>query len=314
MTTVLVTGASGFIGRAACSAFAKRGWQVRAALRKPANIEGAQAVLGDLAQGWPLDGVDVVVHLAGIAHQIHAQNAESVYQEMNCNATERLARAAAHAGVKRFVFMSSIKVNGERTPIDRPFRADDAPQPEDRYARSKRDAERALANMGGKLEIVVLRPPLVYGPGVRANFLRLIRLVERRLPLPLGAIKNRRSLIYVGNLAELVVAAASSPAAAGQTFLAADGDDLSTPQLISEIGRALGTNARLIGVPVALLRLGGALTGMGAEVGRLVDSLVVDASGTCERLGWRPPFTARDGIAETVRWYRSSPRSEPAAR
>jgi len=306
VTTVLVTGASGFIGRAACSAFARRGWQVRAALRSPANIEGAQAVLGDLAQGWPLDGVDVVVHLAGIAHQIHAQNAESVYQEMNCDATERLARAAAHAGVKRFVFMSSIKVNGERTPIDRPFRATDAPQPEDRYARSKGNAERALANLGGKLEVVVLRPPLVYGPGVRANFLRLIRLVERRLPLPLGAVKNRRSLIYVGNLAELVVAAATSPAAAGQTFLAADGDDLSTPQLISEIGRSLGTKARLIGVPVALLRLGGALTGMGAEVGRLVDSLVVDASETRERLGWRPPFTAGDGIADTVRWYRSA--------
>jgi nucleoside-diphosphate-sugar epimerase len=302
----LVTGASGFIGRAACAAFAKRGWHVRAAVRTPLAIEGADPVLGDLMQGWPLDGVDVVVHLAGIAHQIHGQDAESVYQQMNCDATERLARAAAHAGVKRFVFMSSIKVNGERTLIDRPFRATDAPQPEDRYARSKRDAERALANIGGKLEVVVLRPPLVYGPGVRANFLRLMRLVERRLPLPLGAVKNRRSLIYVVNLAELVVAAATSPAAAGQTFLAADGDDLSTPQLVAEIGRALGTNARLIGVPVALLRLGGALTGMGAEVGRLVDSLVVDASATRDRLDWRPRFTARDGIADTVRWYRST--------
>ena len=305
MTTVLVTGASGFIGRAACAAFAKRSWQVRAAVRNAATIEGAQTVPGDLARGWPLAGVDVVVHLAGIAHQIHAQNAESVYQEMNCDATERLARAAMQAGVKRLVFMSSIKVNGERTPIDRPFRATDVPQPEDRYARSKWNAERALATLGGKLEVVVIRPPLVYGPGVRANFLRLIRLVERRLPLPLGAVKNRRSLVYVGNLADLIVAAATSPAAPGQTFPAADGDDLSTPQLVAEIGRALGTNTRLIGVPVALLRLGGALTGMGAEVGRLVDSLVVDASQTRERLGWRPPFTARDGIADTVRWYRS---------
>ena len=308
MTAVLVTGASGFVGRAACAAFAKRGWQVRAGVRGDSAIEGADPVQGSLEQGWSVDGVDVVVHLAGIAHQIHAQNAEDAYQAMNCQATERLARAAMQAGVRRFVFMSSIKVNGERTPIDRPFRASDAPQPEDRYARSKRDAERALASLGGKMEVAVLRPPLVYGPGVRANFLRLIRLVERRLPLPFGAIRNRRSLIYVGNLADLIVAAATSPAAAGRTLLAADGDDLSTPQLVTEIGRALGTPARLIGVPVPLLRLGGAITGMGAEIGRLVDSLVVDASEARERLSWRPPFSVQEGVADAVRWYRSSSR------
>ena len=281
---------------------------MHAGVRGNSQIEGARLVQGGLEQGWPLDGVDVVVHLAGIAHQIHAQNAEAVYQAMNCQATERLARAAMQAGVRRFVFMSSIKVNGERTPIDRPFRADDAQQPEDRYARSKRDAERVLASLGGNMEVVVIRPPLVYGPGVRANFLRLIRLVDRRLPLPLGAIQNRRSLIYVGNLADLIVAAASSPAAAGSTLLAADGEDMSTPQLVTEIGRALGQPARLIDVPVGLLRIGGAVTGLGAEIGRLADSLVVDASETRERLGWRPPFSVREGIAETVRWYRSAPR------
>ena len=308
MTAVLVTGASGFIGRAACAAFAKRGWQVRAGVRTHSRIEGAQPVRGSLEQGWPLAGVDVVVHLAGIAHQIHAQNAEAVYRAMNCEATERLARAAMQAGVRRFIFMSSIKVNGERTPIDRPFRASDAPQPEDRYARSKRDAERALAGLGGKMEVVVVRPPLVYGPGVRANFLRLMRLVDRRWPLPFGAIRNRRSLVYVGNLADLIVAASTADAAAGRTLLVADGDDLSTPQLISGIGSALGKPARLIGVPVGLLRLGGALTGMGAEIGRLVDSLVVDAGETRERLGWRPPFSVAQGIADTVRWHRSAPR------
>ena len=308
MTAVLVTGASGFIGRAACTAFAKRGWQVRAAVRDRATIEGAQAVLGSLEQGWPVDDVDVVVHLAGIAHQLHGKAAESTYHALNCEATERLASAAIRAGVRRFVFMSSIKVNGERTPIDRPFHASDTPQPEDRYARSKRDAERVLAGLSGKMEVVVVRPPLVYGPGVRANFLRLVRLVDRSLPLPLGAIRNRRSLIYVGNLADLIVAAASAPAAAGRTLLAADGEDLSTPQLVSEIARALGTPARLIGVPVGLLRLGGALTGKRAEIGRLVDSLVVDASETRERLGWRPPFSVREGIADTVRWYRTAAR------
>ena len=308
MTAVLVTGASGFIGRAACAAFARRGWQVHAAVRDGAIIEGAQTVLGSLEQGWPVDGVDVVVHLAGIAHQVHGKAAESTYRALNCEATERLASAAIQAGVRRFVFMSSIKVNGERTPIDRPFHASDTPQPEDRYARSKRDAERTLAGLDGKMQIAVVRPPLVYGPGVRANFLRLVRLVDRGLPLPLGAIRNRRSLIYVGNLADLIVAAASAPAAAGRPLLAADGEELSTPQLVSEIARALGTPARLIGVPVGLLRLGGALTGKRAEIGRLVDSLVVDASETRERLSWRPPFSVGEGIADTVRWYRSAAR------
>ena len=241
MTAVLVTGASGFIGRAACAEFAKRGWTVRA---------GVRTAITDLAKGWPLDGVDVVVHLAGIAHELRGQNAESMYQEMNCAATERLARAAVQAGVRRFVFMSSIKVNGERTPPDEPFRAGDEPNPQDRYARSKWAAERALAALAGKLEVVVLRPPLVYGPGVRANFLRLIRLVERRLPLPFGAIRNRRSMIYVGNLVELIVLAASSTAAAGRTLFAADGEDLSTPQLVREIGNALGAPTRLVPVPV----------------------------------------------------------------
>jgi len=204
--------------------------------------------------------------------------------------------------------MSSIKVNGERTPIDKPFRAGDAPQPKDRYARSKRDAELVLGSLGRKIEVVVVRPPLVYGPGVRANFLRLVRLVDRRLPLPLGAVRNRRSLIYVGNLADLIVAAATVPAAAGRALLAADGEDLSTPQLVSEIGAALGTPARLVSVPVGLLRLGGALTGMGAEVGRLVNSPVVDTSETRECLNWQPPFSLREGIADTVRWYRSAAR------
>jgi nucleoside-diphosphate-sugar epimerase len=305
VTAVLVTGASGFIGRAACAEFAKLGWQVRAAVRTSTTIDGAEPVVGDLTNGWPLGGVDVVVHLAGIAHQLHGQNAEAVYQAMNCAATERLARAAVQAGVRRFVFMSSIKVNGERTPIDRPFRAGDAPQPQDRYARSKWAAEQALGRLARDIEVVILRPPLVYGPGVRANFLRLIRLVERRLPLPFGAIRNRRSMIYLGNLAGLIVLAATSPAAAGRTLLAADGEDLSTPQLASAIGEALGAPARLIGLPVPLLTLGGAVTGMGAEIGRLVDSLAVDASKTREQLGWRPAWSPRQGIAETVRWYRS---------
>jgi UDP-N-acetyl-alpha-D-quinovosamine dehydrogenase len=311
VTAVLVSGAAGFIGRATCAAFARSGWEVRAAVRSAgAPIEGAEQVVGQLAPEptWPLDGVQVVVHLAGVAHEIRGQNAEAVYQEVNCAATERLARAAARAGVRRFVFMSSIKVNGERTPSERPFRAADAPAPQDRYARSKWAAEQALARVASEsgLEVVALRPPLVYGPGVRANFLRLIRLVERGIPLPFGAISNRRSMIYVGNLAQLTVLAASSPAAPGVALLAADGADFSTPRLIAEIAHALGTPARLVPLPVALLRLLGALSGRSAEIGRLVDSLVVDASATRARLGWQPAYSSTDGIAETVRWYRAT--------
>ena len=261
---------------------------------------------GSLERGWPLQGIDVVVHLAGIAHELSAQNAEEIYLQVNSMATERLARSAAASGARRFVFMSSIKVNGERTSAERPFRAADAPDPQDRYARSKWQAEQALARVAAEtgLEVVVLRPPLVYGPGVRANFLRLLRLVERGLPLPLGAIDNRRSLVYVGNLADLVVLAASSPDAAGRTLLAADGEDLSTPQLVRGIGRALGVSTALIPVPVGLLKLAGALTGKGSEVGRLTDSLRVDIAET-RSLGWRPPHTVASGMEETVRGWRT---------
>jgi nucleoside-diphosphate-sugar epimerase len=308
VTAVLVTGASGFVGRAACADFARRGWHVRAAVRARCDLPVEQHVVGDIAAAahWPVEGVDAVIHLAGIAHELHGQNAESLYQAVNCQATERLARAAAQAGVKRFVFMSSVKVNGERTAVDRPFRASDRPDPQDRYARSKRDAEQALARVAQDtgLEVVILRPPLVYGAGVRANFLRLVRLVERGWPLPFGAIHNRRSLLYIDNLVELVALAATKAGAHG-TFLASDGEDLSTPSLAAEIGRALGAAPKIVPVPVALLKIGAALTGMRAQIGRLVDSLVVDISYTRERLGWMPTVPPREGIARTVDWYRS---------
>lgn len=310
---MLVTGASGFVGRAACAQFVDRGWSVRAALRSRESTAppGTEPyVIGDLRHAeWALGSVDAVVHLAAVAHELRGPQAEAVYHAVNCQATERLARAAALARVKRFVFMSSIKVNGERTPRDRPFTAADAPKPRDRYARSKHAAERVLSRIAAEtgLEVVVLRPPLVYGPGVRANFLRLMRLVERGWPIPLGAVDNRRSLVYVGNLADLIVAAASSPSAAGRTLLAADGEDPSTPQLIRHIAQALGVPARLVPVPVPLLKLAGALIGMRGEVGRLVDSLVLDAGETRAALGWRPPYTLAQGIAHTVRWYRSGP-------
>jgi nucleoside-diphosphate-sugar epimerase len=300
VTAVLVTGASGFIGRAACAQLERHGTRVVRGTRENGSLE----------RGWPLQGMDAVVHLAGVAHELHGQNAESVYQALNCEASERLAREAARAGVGRFVFMSSVKVNGERTPVDRPFRAADAPDPQDRYARSKWAAEQALARVAKEtgLEVVVLRPPLVYGPGVRANFLRLVRLVERRLPLPFGAIANRRSMVYVDNLVDLIELALERREASGHTFFVSDGDDLSTPRLAMELGRALGREPTLVPVPVPLLRLAGVLTGMRAELGRLVDSLRVDVGDTRERLGWTPSVSPSEGIARTVAWYRSAAR------
>ena len=295
MTTVLVTGASGFVGRATCTELLKRGFEVRAAVRNEASplVAGAaRYAVGDLAQptAWRLQGVDAVVHLAGIAHQLHGQNAEAVYQAVNCAATELLARAAAKAGVRRFVFVSSIKVNGERTPTNRPFTADDVPHPSDRYARSKWAAERALAGVAAEtgLEVTVVRPPLVYGQGVRGNFRRIIGLVKTGLPLPLASIRNRRSLVFLGNLVDVLSLCVSIPAARGAILLVSDGEDLGTPELVRRIGTALGRTPKLFPFPAALLPR------------KLVESLLVDVEATHRLLGWRPRYSVAAALAETV--------------
>lgn len=293
---MLVTGASGFIGRAVCTEFLKRGIRVRAAVRDAASpvVSGVErCVVGDLAAPvhWPLEGVDAILHLAGIAHQLRGKGRERAYQAVNCDATERLARHAAQAGVRRLVFLSSIKVNGERTTPGRPFREDDAPRPADRYARSKWDAEQALADVAvaTRLEVVVVRPPLVYGHGVGANFRRLVDLVKSGLPLPLASIHNRRSLIYVGNLVEALFLCVFVPAARGRTLLVSDGEDVSTPVLVRRIAAALGRRARLFPFPPALLPE------------KLTESLVIDSGVARTVLGWQPRFGMEAALAETVR-------------
>ena len=296
MNRALITGATGLVGRALCAELAEHGWQVRAALRVPARMENAEAfVAGDVAHAsWdrPLSGVDVVFHLAAV---VHSRGTEAAYQAVNVAGTQALSSAAARTGVRRFVLVSTIKVNGEATPADRPFRAADAPQPQDAYARSKWRAEQALATVarGTGLEPVVLRPPLVYGPGVRANFLRLLQLADSGLPLPFASIRNRRSLIYVGNLASLLRVCATHAGAAGKTFLASDGEDLSTPDLIRRMATALGRTPRLLPAPSSLLPA------------KLSGSLAVDTADTRDQLDWRPPYTVDDGLARTVAWYRS---------
>jgi nucleoside-diphosphate-sugar epimerase len=305
---ILVTGASGFIGQALCAA-ASAGHRVRRAVRRPAGDDPTAVTVGELAPetDWrrALEGVQCVVHLAARTHVLRetARDPLAEYRRVNVAGTVRLAEQAAQAGVRRLVFMSSVKVNGDST--QRPFTERDEPRPEDGYGFSKRDAERALGRFAGTagMEVVILRPPLVYGPGVKGNFLRLLDGVARRVPLPLASIRNRRSLIYVGNLVDAVLAAIAAPRAAGGTYLLSDGEDVSTPELVREMARALGVAPRLLPCPSSWLRLAGAVTGRRAAVARLTGSLQVDSTAARRDLQWRPRYTLAQGLAETARWY-----------
>jgi len=312
----LVTGATGFIGNALCKHLSTHGHQVLRAVRRDATLSGDILFSQiDGATDWAeaLTGCDVVVHLAARVHVMNdtAQDPRALYQATNTDATLNLARQAAQAaGVKRFVYVSSIKVNGEGR--DTPYRETDAAAPEDAYAISKWEAERGLARIAADtgLEVVILRPPLVYGPGVKANFQQLLRMVERGWPLPLGAIRNRRSLLYLGNFVDAIRVCIEHPAAAGQTFLLDDGQAVSTPELIRALAHAMGRPARLLAVPVTVLELAGTLLGKRAAVARLTGSLYLDSSAIRARLGWMPPYTLQQGLATTVADWQTRARSD----
>lgn len=249
-----------------------------------------------------LAGCDTVVHLAARVHVMHDTAADPLvlYRATNTDATLNLARQAVLAGVKRFVFVSSIKVNGEGR--DTAYQETDTPMPEDAYALSKWEAEQGLWRVAREtgLEVVILRPPLVYGPGVKANFRRLLDTVTRGWPLPLGAIRNRRSLLYLGNFVDAIRICIEHPAAAGQTFLVDDGQPVSTPELVRAVAHAMGRPARLLPVPIGLLEFGGALLGRRAAVARLTGSLWLDSSLIRTRLGWTPPYSMAAGLEATV--------------
>ena len=253
-----------------------------------------------------LADVQAVIHCAARVHVMrdHAQDPLTEFRYVNTLGTETLARAAAHCGVKRLVFLSTIKVNGESALPDTPFNQTSPAKPQDPYAISKWEAEQALTQIAAEtgLELVILRCPLVYGPGVKGNFLRLLQAVNHGIPMPLTLARNRRSLIYLDNLTDAIATCLTHPAAAGKTYLISDGEDVSTAELISRIAQALGKPSRLWPCPLGLMELAGQLTGKSDEIARLLGSLCIDSSKIRSELDWTPPYTLEQGLAETARW------------
>lgn len=260
-----------------------------------------------------LQGVDAVVHLAGRTHILKDTAVDSLaeFRKVNVDGSLNLARQAAQAGVSRFIFISSIAVHG-LTSGDHPFSAQDIPKPHDLYGLSKYEAEQGLKEIANEtgLQLVVIRPPLVYGPGVGANFLRLMMLATSGIPLPLGAVHNRRNLVYICNLCDLIFQCLENPAAAGQAFLVSDDQDFSTPDLLHMLAKEMNKKIRLFPMPLSLLRLAGRLTGRSGEISRLCGSLQVDITHTKEVLGWDPPFATEEGIRQTVESYLASRQNE----
>lgn len=300
----LVTGASGFLGRHLCSYFDKNKIDYRAAVRKSETEK--QFSTGDLTlfADWNrlLNGIDVIIHAAAKAHDMSGhRNLKNIYQEVNLNLTVRLAEAAKAAGVKRFIFISTIKVNGELTE-SAPFTANADPNPTDDYGIFKLQAEEAIMKLHapGIFEVVIIRPCLIYGRGVKANFKSLIRLVDKGWPLPFASIRNKRSFVSVDNLIDLIFKSATHPRAAGQVFLVSDDHDLSLPELVSEIAAASGRKAILIHFPVYIFKALFWLTGKSDLSSRLFSSLRVDIDKTKQLLGWRPPYSVEDSLKQML--------------
>lgn len=308
---ILVTGSNGFVGASLCSELDARGFAVRRAVRSlhSSSDSGVEPVaVGNLDSAtdwsWALAGVDCVIHCAARAHVIHETEADALaaYRLVNVDGSRRLAEQAAASGVRRLVYLSSIGVFGIHTNGRGPFMVFDAPRPVEEYAVSKWEAERALWKVAAStgLEVVVVRPPLVYGPYAKGNVARLLKLVRMGLSLPLGAVQNQRSLIGLDNLVDLLIRCIDHPAAAGQTLLVSDGEDVSTPELLRHMAAGLERSARLLSVPVPLLRLAGRAFGKQAEIDRLVGSLQIDSSFTRESLGWSPPVSLAEGVRRMV--------------
>ena len=310
----LVTGATGFVGRALVPVLKAAGMDVFCSTREPsAAIDGcSMRVVGELGPetDWSgaLKDIDLVVHLAARVHVMNETSADPLAENMRINTegTARLARQAAGAGVSRFLFLSTVKAQGENT-TGSAFQETDTPDPQDPYGIAKLKAEEGLSGIGAEtgMEIVILRPPLVYGPGVGGNFLSLLRLCTKGLPLPLGAVHNRRDLIFVGNLAHAIKTALTHHGAAGKTYFVRDGEGISTTELIRRLCVALDAPTRLLPFPAYLMRLAGQITGNKAVVSRILESLEIDDTAIRQDLDWTPPYNMLQGLSQTAEWFKA---------
>ena len=310
----MVIGANGFIGRALCERMLTEGWQVRGTVRSLDQLNNLPSGVDALSVGsigpdteWSkaLIGIDTVVHLAARVHVINDTVADpsAAFRLVNVNGTKRLAREAAFANVKRFIYMSSVKVNGEGKST--PYNEEDIQKPQDAYSVSKWEAEQALYEIVDKTEmdLVVLRPPLVFGPGVRANFRSLMKWVHRGVPLPLGAVYNKRSFVALDNLVSFIIHCIDHPKAANEVFLISDGEDVSTTELLQKMARAFGKRSFLLPVPVGLMTFVAGLLGKRDVADRLFGSLQVDSSKARDLLRWEPVVSMDEGLKETAEWY-----------
>jgi len=308
--SMLITGANGFIGKSLCAELLRQGQFVRAAMRfgnlPIENIESVSIGVIDGETDWTnaLLGIKVVVHLAARVHVIkdNAVDPLDELRKVNVDGAWNLALQAAEAGVQRFIFISSIKVNGDGTLLGRPYTAGDQPAPVDPYGISKFEAEDALRHLAEQtgMEVVIIRPSLVYGPGVKANFYSMMHWLEKGIPLPLGAIRNKRSFVALDNLVDLIITCIDHPAAANRTFLAADGEDLSTTELLQRMGNALGKPVKLFPMPIWILKAAAMLVGKRDMAQRLCNSLQVDISEARDLLGWQPPVSVDDALKKTA--------------
>jgi nucleoside-diphosphate-sugar epimerase len=313
---ILVTGANGFVGSALCEELFQQGIFVRAAMRSTDFPVSANEVVsvGSIGAGtdWSaaLNKIDVVIHLAARAHVLNEDAAVSSvkYNDVNVLGTLNLANQALQHGVKRFIFMSTIKVLGEQTVLGKPFTEDDIPKPQDNYGRSKLEAENGLLSIvqSSSMDVVIIRPVLIYGAGVKANFASLLKSIQSGFPLPFGLIQNKRSLIYLGNLVSLILHCISHPAAGNQIFHASDGHDVSTPELMQACAFALGVKLRLLSVPQPILELSARLVGKQTLANRLCGSLQVDNKKARHLLGWQANISLAEGLKATVFSLRSS--------
>jgi len=314
--TILVTGANGFVGSRLSAELAQRGKFVSRLVRPNSLMSDSSSTMivkeltVDSDCSAMLNDIEIIIHLAARVHvmQDTSQNPLAEFLVVNFHTTVNLAQQAAVAGVKRFVYVSSAKVNGEHTEQGQRFSENDIPNPQDPYAISKWQAELALHEIGKKtgMQIVIVRPPLVYGGRVKANFLKLMWLVDKPLPLPLGNINNSRSMIYVDNLVDALIACATHPNASGQTYLVSDDEHLSTQALVRSLSTVLSKPDRVFPFPVWMLGFLARLVGKSDAVNRLTQSLVIDNSKIKSQLGWHPPFTLEQGLTETAKWFKAT--------